>query len=56
MQNSQKDVLVPSEEAEMFQPTELNSTVSESKLRDWESVSTPAAHLLTLCTNAMPCL
>lgn len=40
---------------EMFQPTELKSTVSGSKLRDWENVSMPAAHLRTLCTSAMPC-
>lgn len=39
----------------MFQPTELNSIVSGSKLWDWETVSMPAAYLQTLCTNAMPC-
>lgn len=32
---------------EMFQPTELKSTVSGSKLRDWETVSMPAAHGLS---------
>lgn len=53
--NSQKDVLALSEEAEMFQPTELNRNVSGSKLWDWETVSMPAAYLQTLCANAMPC-
>lgn len=39
----------------MFQPTELSSIVSGSKLWDWEAVSMPAAYLQTLCANAMPC-
>lgn len=54
-ENSQKDVLAPSEEAEMFQPTELKSIVSVSKLWDWETVLMPAAYLQTLYTNMMPC-
>lgn len=39
----------------MFQPTELNSIVSRSKLWDRKTVSEPAAYLQTLCTNTMPC-
>lgn len=46
-----KDVLAASEEAEMFQPTELNSIVSGSKLWDYAQ----ALLIYRLCTNAMPC-
>lgn len=44
-ENSQKDVLAPTEETEMFQPTELSRAVSGSKLWNLESVSRPAADI-----------
>lgn len=39
-----------------IQPTEQESSVSGSKLQDWEAASLPAAHLATPGTGDRPCL